>query len=183
MSQTTNALVLGKNTAFTGMTLKIYDPTDFVKDDFSYAKVSNGDVPKSFYVVYTARNYSRDGTGTSYLVPQNALSGTSDPITAGGFIRSAQGFDVSSPGLVLFEHVDYKGSGNKFVNSNKDINDSFPNGQVSGVSSAVVTGGKWRLYSGMNMQGGYIDVSVGSPLVRSFVDLGMNDVVQSIQRL
>ena len=183
MSQTTNALVLGNNSGFE-VTQEIYDATNIITDNFTYAKVSNDDRPTSFYVVYTVENYSpNDESGTSYLVPPDAVSGSSNAIHTSGSIRSAQGFDITNPGLVLFEHANYKGNGRIFINSSKDVNASFPVHQAGGASSAVITGGKWRLFTKKNMQGSHIDLPHGSSLVPTFVPLGINDQVQSIERL
>ncbi|KAL5477824.1 hypothetical protein EMCRGX_G024672 [Ephydatia muelleri] len=180
---TTNPLVLANNCRFRGPKKEINDPTHTITDNFLYAKVSNNDQPKSFYVVYTVPNFASDESGTSYLVPPDALGGSSTTIQANNNIRSAQGFDVTVPGLVLFEHINYKGYGQKYVISDQDISSSFPAGTKEGVSSAVVTGGKWRLWTKKNMQGAYIDLTVSSPLTPSFVPLSMNDRVQSVQRI
>eukprot|EP00731_Ephydatia_muelleri_P023305 Em0015g888a len=183
MSHTTNPLVLGSNVQFSGPKQEIYNPTHIITDNFKHAKVSNTDNPKSMYVVYTVPNFASDESGTSYLVPQDGVSGSSTPIQASSDIRSAQGFDVTLSGLILFEHINYKGYGQKFVISDNDINNSFPAGSRGGVSSAVVTGGKWRLWTKRDMQGAYIDLTMANPLNPSFVPLGMNDRVQSVQRI
>ncbi|KAL5477812.1 hypothetical protein EMCRGX_G024659 [Ephydatia muelleri] len=129
-------------------------------------RVSNNDQPKSFYVVYTVPNFASDESGTSYLVPPDALGGSSTTIQANNNIRSAQGFDVTVPGLVLFEHINYKGYGQKYVISDQDISSSFPAGTKEGVSSAVVTGGKWRLWTKKNMHISHI-LSISSSLTLS----------------
>ena len=183
MSHTTNPLVLANDSGFNGPKQEIYNPTHTITDNFVYAKVSNNDQPKSFYVVYTVPNFASDESGTSYLVPPNVLSGSSTTIQANSNIRSAQGFDVTVPGLILFEHINYKGYGQKYVISDQDINSSFPVGKREGASSAVVTGGKWRLWTKKGMQGAYIDLTVSSPLTPSFVALDINDRVQSVHRL
>ena len=125
----------------------------------------------------------RKRTERPTLWTQDGVSGSSTPIQASSDIRSAQGFDVTLSGLILFEHSNYKGYGQKFVISDNDINNSFPAGTRGGVSSAVVTGGKWRLWTKRDMQGAYIDLTMANPLNPSFVPLGMNDRVQSVQRI
>eukprot|EP00731_Ephydatia_muelleri_P023309 Em0015g892a len=168
MSHTTNPLVLGSNVQFSGPKQEIYNPTHIITDNFKHAKVSNTDNPKSMYVVYTVPNFASDESGRPTLCRK---------------MVSAQGFDVTLSGLILFEHSNYKGYGQKFVISDNDINNSFPAGSRGGVSSAVVTGGKWRLWTKRDMQGAYIDLTMANPLNPSFVPLDMNDRVQSVQRI
>ena len=179
MSNTTNPLVLANDSGFKGPQQEIYNPTHTITDNFMYAKVSNNDQPKSFYVVYTVPNFASDESGTSYLV---GVSGSSTSIRAGNYIRSAQGFDVTVPGLILFEHINYKGYAQNFVIADENMKSSsrFLAGRPEGASSAVVTGGKWRL---RNMAGKYIDLTMESPLTPTFEPLGIKDRVQSVQRI
>eukprot|EP00731_Ephydatia_muelleri_P023313 Em0015g896a len=179
MSNTTNPLVLANDSGFKGPKQEMYNLTHIITDNFMYAKVSNNDQPKSFYVVYTVPNFASDESGTSCLV---GVSGSSTSIRAGNYIRSAQGFDVTVPGLVLFEHINYKGYAQKFVISDENMKSSsrFLAGRPEGASSAVVTGGKWRL---SNIAGKYIDLTMESPLIPTFVPLGIKDRVQSVQRI
>ena len=181
MASTSNALILGNDA------VEIYDPCSHVKEDYGpyqQAKVDNSASPKSFYVVYDKRHYgTSEGVATrAQLVPPDPLGGNLSQTVSTGFdIESAQGFDIRDPSIVLFEHPNYIGNARQYRSSQRDVSRSFPTGDHwSGVSSFIVTGGKWKLYGAKNMR---------PPLLRT-VTTGCytwagsaNDKVLSIERV
>lgn len=180
MASTTNALILGN-----GGDAEIYDPTSNIADEYDStglrdAKVDNTDSPKSFYVVYDQKNYGIDSPATvkAALVPRDPLSGSDETVTIKFDAASAQGYDLRSPGIILFESPNYIGNSKQFRASKKNVTSSFPPGGPDGVSSVIVTGGKWKLYSGKNMKGRMIAEVTAGP--HSFTG---GDSVKSIERV
>ena len=178
MAQTANPLIL---TGRAGATQEIFAPTPNIDTslDFKNASVQNTDPnTKSFYVVYSAETYGTQGcgTGTSALVPSDPLCGTSASVSTNFDIRSAQGFDVANPGIVLFQHYQFLGYGVQYKYSQPDITHSFPAGQVDGASSYVCTGGVWELYTKKNYEGAMVRAEPGVN-----AQIGLNDKIQSVK--
>ena len=153
MASTSNALVLGNDA------VQIYDPSSKIIEDhgsYKQAKVDNSASPKSFYVVYDKEHFgtSEGGATKAQLVPPDPLGGDlSQTVTTSFNIASAQGFDIRDPAIVLFEHPSYTGNSRQYRSSQRDVSRSFPTGDNwSGVSSFIVTGGKWSLYGTKNMK-------------------------------
>ena len=67
-----------------------------------------------------------------------------------------------------------------FENTNPDISQFFPPGKISGVSSMIITGGKWSFY---NTHGTIIKINGQTVLGPGDHDLGSlpaNDQIKSI---
>ena len=145
-----------------------------------YARADNKpSTPKSFFVVYTAANYAIDETGKSYLVPSNPMSGSTEVIRTDAPIRSFQGFVVEKPGIVVFQHHNYKGNGHQFQTTAQSIDDYFDYDQRDGVSSYIVTGGKWKLCLEENLQGACFIANEGE--MDPTIDIvTLNDRVRSL---
>lgn len=172
---TSNPLVIG------GGAVEIYDPTGDIEEDYGKyldAKVDNSDKPHVFYVVYDKKDFARSSPVVGTLVPSEPLSGKTETITLAKPVASAQGFDLSSTGIVLFEHPNYAGNGLKYRGSQKDLRKSFPTDKFFGVSSIIVMGGKWEVYGARNHK---------PPLIKTLTEglypAGFNDKVQSIKRI
>ena len=181
MAQTTNPLHL-KN--LSGVSQDIFQPNKSIDSSLSYnqANVQNSDANiKTFYVVYSEETYGSagSGTGSAALVPSDPVSGSSDTVQTSFSIRSAQGFDLNTPGLVMFQHNHYLGYGQSFRSNDANITDSFPTGQIDGASSFICTGGEWKLYTKMNNQGGSIPVTQGQS--GNLGDFGLNDTIKSVK--
>lgn len=141
---------------------KKFSSSKHVSNGLYYAKADNGKSKvKSFFVVYTADNYATGDTGTAYLVPQNPLSGSTEVVQSKDPIKSFQGFIVENPGIVVFQHFDYKGNGVQFQERANSIDEYFDYDQRDGVSSYIVTGGKWILCVEENLQGECIFANQG----------------------
>ncbi len=151
MASTSNTLVLGQDG-----TVEIMDLCSNIIQEYGNhrkAKVNNTDFPKSFYVVYDRQHYgTAEDVTKAALVPLDPLSGSSETVCTGFDIASAQGFDVRVPSIVLFEHPNYTGNARQYRSDQNNIAESFPAGQVAGASSAIVTGGKWKLHAGKNLK-------------------------------
>ena len=179
MASTTNALVLGNGE------FEMYDPTTNIQDEADLknpraAKVANTTSPKTFYVVYDQQDYGTKNPPATKVafVPQDPFSGSDAAVITDFDIVSAQGYDLRNPGIILFEHPNYVGNSKQFRASKKNVISNFPPGTSGGVSSVIVTGGKWRLYSGVNMKGAKVaELTTGT---HSFVG---EDRVKSIERV
>ena len=183
MASTSNPLILTNDA---GDKVQIYDPEHDIIDDYgrySHASMDNRDSPKSFYVVYDKTDYGQsEGVATTAtLVPSDPLSGASGPtINLSYSVASAQGFDLKSPGIILFEHPNYIGNAKQFTSSKRDLRPYFPPGDNwSGVSSIIVTGGKWRLWGGRNFK----PPQINGDLEKGCYSFKGRDKVQSIERL
>ena len=178
MAQTTNALLI-KNAH--GVTQEIFQPNSSIDTSVSYteANVKISDHKKSFYVVYSEETYRSAGSGTA-LVPSDPVSGSSDPIQTAFSIRSAQGFDLNTPGLVMFQHNNYLGYGQQFRSKDANITDSFPTGQIDGASSFICTGGEWKLHTTRRFRGRSVSVTKGQ--FCNLSDFGLDDKVKSVHQ-
>ena len=181
MAQTTNGLIL-KNA--NGVTQETYQPNPSIDSSlaFKQANVDNADQNiKTFYVVYSAETYGTagSGTGSASLVPSNPVSGSSNSIQTSYIIQSAQGFDLGNPGVVMFQHYNFRGYGVEFRTNNPNITESFPTGEIDGASSFVCTGGEWRLYTKTNYNGGSVLVKKGD--FGNLDKFGLNDKIKSVK--
>ena len=181
MSSTSNACEL-----FDGsLKLTIYDPEPNIQEDhsgnYTKGKMDNESSPKSFYVVYNKINYGRDdGDGTRFsLIPPDPNSGTSEEVNFGFTAKSAHGFDVRSPAIVLFEYHHFIGNGNDYRTSHQDITPSFSNG----AASVIITGGKWRLWGSKNYRPPIIAVGGEEVLSEGAYPTTGGTGVQSIERV
>ena len=178
MAQTTNALVLK------GINLEIFQPKQSISTTVAYnqANVDNTDQNiKTFYVVYSEETYGSAGfgKGSASFVPSAPVSGSSDPIQTAFNIRSAQGFDLNVPGLVMFQHSKSLGYGVEFRSNDPNITHSFPTRHIDGASSFVCTGGEWKLYTKTNYLGGSITVTSGQ--FGDLGDFGLNAKIKSVK--
>ena len=154
MNNTPNGLILTNDD---GGKFETHDSEHDIINDYgryNHASIDNKYSPKTFYVVYDKTHHGQiegeDTTAT--LVPSDLLSGASGPTVDLPYpAASAQGFHLLSQGICLFEHPNYAGKANQFTSSKKDLSPYFPS-NWSGVSSIIVTGGKWRLWEGKNFE-------------------------------
>ncbi len=178
MASTSNALILGQNA------VEIFDPESEIIQlygNYRHAKVDNTDNPKSFYIVYDRQRYGRaEGIATqAALVPRDPLSGSSETVGFRFDIVSAQGFDVRDPSIILFEHPNYTGYARQYRSTQRNITSSFPpNDGWRGVSSVIVTGGKWKLYAAKNLEPPVINT-----VTKGKYSFEGGDRVQSIEHL
>ena len=146
-----------------------------VEHQFNLAQV---DKPKSFYLVYKGDYESilEDPSGYAFI-PEDFTSGSSAKIKTLFFINSAHGYILADPGLVLFSYHYYRGTAKQYTKDDPDITGTFPPGNTEGVSSYIVTGGTWELWTGTNFSGSKIEVKKGekSP------NFGADDQIQSVR--
>lgn len=105
-----------------------------VKSGFSKALVLNQ--PASFWVLYDKPDYDYGGKSAIRV---------DDKCNYGKDIRSVQGFNRSNPGIVLFQGYDLTGLGKEFAASTELSSETFPPTHSRGVSSFIVTGGRWQM--------------------------------------
>ena len=181
MSSTSNACELYDGT----LKITIYDPEPNIQEDYSgnytRGKMDNKSSPKSFYVVYNKINYGRDdGDKTRYsLVPSDPNSDFGLMVYFDFTAKSAHGFDVRSPAIVLFEHHHFIGNANDYRSSHQDITPSFPNG----ATSLIITGGSWRLWGSKNYRPPIIAVGGEEVLSEGAYPTTGGTGVQSIERV
>ena len=144
------------------------------------AMVPGGNI-SSMWFVYSADRWGHAGSGTGSSKEVGTSSGG---VTVSYDIRSAQGFNMTNPGITLFEHSEFRGFGNLFQSSIPDITRSFPEGEVPGCSGAYISGGVWNLYKGFNYTGGLLSFNGQTNLGPGFYDFGglpINDQAKSIR--
>lgn len=89
-------------------------------------------------VVYTVTEWDRNHLSNRDVEKIVRLG---HPVTINSAIRSIQGFNETNSVVILFEHSQYCGYGKLFENTNPGITQYFPPGNISGVSSMIITGG------------------------------------------
>lgn len=182
-----NSLIMGDKS--TG-TYTLNDPTRDVlsKGKYNKARVDNSGSSKSFYVVCDQTGYGavqKERLAKSNVIPPDPVGnpGSCETVSLTYNIASCRGFDVHSPAIVLFEHANYLGNAKQFRSSDKDITDSFSTSDGwSGVSSFIVTGGKWKLYREKNFKGPLLrDLDKEKGGMYATAGLAANDKVMSIE--
>ena len=178
MSNTRNSLVLKQ------APVTLYQQCPDIQKEyggFTTAHIDNSFSPKSFYIVYDKVDYGKKHSGTAItkLVPSDIMSGSSEPVSLGFDAASAQGFDCREPGIILFEHFNYNGSGKEFHETTNDFSASFPHNSVRGVSSVIVTGGTWEIYDRKNGEGTLL-ATIKKGEMKPRLDIDSNDKAMSI---
>ena len=150
------------------------------------ANYTKAEVPqsstRSLWVVYTVTEWDHKHPGDRSNVQKIVCTG--ENVTMDDPIKSLQGFDESNPGVILFEHSHYRGYGKLFQNTTRDITQYFDQGKISGVSSIIITGGKWSFYTGYNCRGTKLNIDGKTALGPGRYDLGNhpgNDQIKSIE--
>ena len=157
-----------------------YNARADISGDYTKAEVVPSE-PKSFWVVYTVKDWDHQHPGDRDVEKIVRVGAT---VTTDAPIRSIQGFDELNPGVILFEHSQYRGFGTSIRNSDPDIIQSFAQGQVSGASSMIIIGGIWSFYTGCNFTGTKIIVCGKTQLGPGIYDLELllaNDQIKSVQ--
>ena len=157
-----------------------YNTRANISGDYTKAEVISSE-PKSVWVVYTVEEWDHQHPGDRDV---EKIVNVGQPVTTDANIRSIQGFDVLNPGVILFEHSQYRGFATMVRNSNPDITQSFTQGKVSGVSSMMITGGIWSFYTGFNFTNTKISIDGKTQLGPGEYNLGYllaNDQIKSVQ--
>lgn len=180
MAQTTNGLVLSCSSST--VTQEIFAPTASIdtSEGFNQATVENTDPNvRSFYAIYEEENYDKDAKGRVCLVPSDPLAGTSQKVCVNFVIRSAQGFDLDNPGIVLFQNAFMRGYAVQYRFSSPDVSHSFPPGTTDGASSLVCTGGTWELHTKPNYEGPMVTITPQA--VYNLADIKLDDKIRSVK--
>ena len=156
---------------------------------------TTADIPECYMHAKTTRT---EGQGTHWFAYQHKnfdhaypdpgpvatiISPNSPQVDSPYPIRSLQGFNVDNPCIITFEHSGYRGYGKSFTNSVPFLKE-FPQGEIAGVSSIVITGGLWTLYTGPNLTGTTVRIDekeVLGPGRYEFVGESVNDKIVSIE--
>ena len=165
---------------------QFYSSTDDTSPGYTHAKALPTSGEGSLWVVYTVTKWDKGHPSSreppvSFVIEPNKGSVDVSP----NRILSIQGFNANNPGIILFEHSQYRGEGRLYTSSNPNITDSFPANTVEGVSSVIVLGGEWQLFDGYNGQGTALEFegsTVFEPQCRyySFGGTAINDKAASI---
>ena len=166
-------------------TNKYYSAVPQMEDDsFSYTccQISLDSADGTVWIVYSAVDFGKDGAGTgqSFVIyPKDSGRW----IDVGFPIKSAQGFDVNTPTMAIFEHSQYRGTMLSTRMNISNLKPYFPPGAAPGVSSVIATSGLWRLYSKTGFNGSYceVDAKHKTQEIRNFADIGFNDRAQSLE--
>lgn len=148
---------------------------------FSYTKfrVSKESSDGAVWLVYSEPNYGRAGTGTGRSLV--AFPDQQDMISAGFAIKSVQAFNITQPGMCLFEHSEYRGNKLATEQSVEDIRKMFPTEEVAGMSSAITTSGLWSVYTKPAFNGPHQDVNALTERQCTPLFQPLNDKVQSVK--
>lgn len=125
---------------------------------FSKATVLDG-TRESMWVIYGKKDWDHIGTSYGKGRTGTVITKKDGTVDYGKAIVSAQGFDITNPGAVFFEHSNYRGFGTSSQHSVPDLTTSFPQGAVEDVSSVIITGGTWNFYTSYNFTGTKISYS------------------------
>lgn len=130
------------------------------------------------WLLYSDPYYGRGGVG----VGQSIIAYPTGKTEKAGFtIKSVQAFNVTHPGMCLFEHENYKGNKLHLQASVPDITESFPAGEVPGLSSVIATSGQWKLYLEKDFNGDYKEVNAINQRVELWSLGSVNDKVKSVK--
>lgn len=138
-------------------TTNLFSSVGTISGEFEKAKVIDGN-KESVWVIYDQEDWDHEGPPADPDRVGTVMTNGGDTVDYGKSIVSAQGFDKTNPGVVFFEHSDYRGFAASYQHSVPDLTDSFPQGTVEGVSSIIVTGGTWNFYKSYNYTGTKISV-------------------------
>ena len=146
---------------------------------YTQCKVSKGSGEGAVWIVYSAENYGRAGSGRgdAYILYPSACG-----LVSPGFrIQSAQAFNVTQPCMCLFEHSYYRGNKLATDQTIDDVRKQFPSGEVAGLSSSIVLSGLWQVWTKPGLNGGRqrVDATGRTQEVPLFEDL--NDKVESVE--
>ena len=164
-----------------GTSETLFNSSGSIDGSYTKAVIIPGGHVLTMWFVYSADNWGKAGSGTGESKDVGTSSGG---VTVSYSIRSAQGFNMTNPGISLFEHSKYRGYGHAFQSSMPNITTSFPQGQISGCSSAYISGGVWNLFKDFNYTGGMLSFNGQTDLGPGFYDFGglpLNDQAKSIR--
>lgn len=175
MAHTTNPLILSDGPG----TYSIYEPTADIEGSYKKASVEGS----TLYVVYGNEHYgTAQGASTPRALvpgPPNTLCGSKKTVDLGFSAKSAHGYDMSDPQIILFEHANLVGNA-KAYRSNQQSLPAFPSG-VEGASSLIVCGGKWNLWGKTGFGQPLLKTVNKGDIIESVGDI--NDLVKSIERV
>ena len=135
----------------------------------------------TLWVVYSVANWDHDNPGgdqTAKTIEPNSVT-----VQVNSPIRSLQGFNVENPSVIMFEHSQFRGFGDSTTNS-VPVLAEFPAGKINGVSSVIITGGKWSFYTEYNYTGTTIAVNGEEILTPGRYDFAckvINDLAKSVK--
>lgn len=124
------------------------------------------------WFVYTEENYDdRIENGNRPLIVFDSSK------AAPSSTKSAQGFDYSAGAdqVVLFPHYHFGGEGVLLRESDPDITELFPHGEVHGLSSVFELGGVWEYYTDVDFRGELVNVHIND------VPEQYNDQIKSVR--
>ena len=182
MASTSNALVLGDGGVKIWHAQRDLDKT---YGTFTQGHVDNQTSPNSFYMVYDKADYgkSEGSTTQAKMVPADPLNdqGRSGNVQFGFTAKSTQGFDLAEPGIILFEHPKYIGNSAQYFESHESLD--IPARYWDGVSSFIITGGKWELYTKENFHQPKVVLNSKTTLGPGYYDdnTAFDDKIKSIR--
>lgn len=112
---------------------------------YDKARVLANQPHESLWIIYSTVNYDHDHPGPNSDAKRVVRSSDGLVTLNESSIRSAQGFNVTNAGLIGFEHTEFRGHATLFEEGQRDISRLFPPDQPAGLSSVIITGGKWSL--------------------------------------
>ena len=157
-----------------------YSTTGDIQESYTQVKPLPTEGKGTLWVAYTVTNWDHDHPADN---PARVIEPNSPIINMAAPIKSLQGFNVENLGIILFEHIGFRGYGESNTNSVPFLKD-FPQGEIGGVSSIIITGGRWTLYTGYNYTGTTMRIhgkEVLEPAMYEFVGGSVNDKAKSVK--
>ena len=125
-------------------TTKLTADTPDVGGNYTKAKIKNSD-PRTIWILYDGTDYT--SPNFEHHDGAKVVKVNDHQVDYGRTIKSARGFNAYKPGIILFEHFDYRGP------TVGPLKESTPSITGILVSSVIVSGGVWGLFTEENYQG------------------------------
>ena len=185
------ALVEPINLTSDAGTKQFYSTTGNIPESqFNRAEPERTEGNGTLWVAYTVTNWDHDHPSPRQEVEDEQVTKIIEPnssqVDVGAPIQSIQGFNVENPGIIMFEHSEYRGYGELFTSSAPYLKD-FKQGEIAGVSSIIVKGGLWSFYTGYNYTGTTIRIKQKEVFAPGdyipFVGESVNDLAKSAKNV
>ena len=185
MDRTTNISeplqLIGKS----GNRMMINNTTGEILGDYNRASVPpRSSQLKSKWLIYKFKNFDHGYTNKRPQEECPAIVESGEVEMKLEPILSAQGFDLMNPGIIMFEHSQNRGYGKLFQTSVNDLTDANvfrPQERVTGVSSCIINGGVWSLFTEPNFKGTKVKLGSIDEFPKGKYDFGELIRIRSMQ--